>query len=385
MSFASHSKSSLQVAVDIASDSIRGLVFQSSNNDSPPHAIKKMIYFLPRTTSEEKVAGKLHEFIFSAVKASGKIPEKIIVGIGPHFGKQEWAEWKTGNLDFRRIPYQGLSDYFSNLSKTNRIVGQELLAYPMDVSVNGYALSTAVSSPEIFLRQNNARIRQLGFNSLLISLPSRVSETLFYTQKSLGGMPIELVPTSAALHTVITKILSFPDSLLIFMGGKTTSLLLIKEGITVNYTSSPHGTQELVRNLAKLLSVSLEEAKDLRQQYIQGMVHGEVLAKLKDFFAKETAAWQKDFVEALDFFYTSGPLSSTVVLAGESAILPEITASIQNGSWLNNLSYAKTSEVRILEAGNVFEGETLGGALQGAEDTALAALIYYSIHHKSLF
>ena len=73
---------------------------------------------------------------------------------------------------------------------------------------------------------------------------------------------------------------------------------------------------------------------------------------------------------------------SKVLLFGGGAYLPEIVSILRGTDWLGGFSYHTVPEVKILEASNFFQGNSLGGFLQGPEDVGLASLVIYSLHQN---
>jgi len=379
-------KPPLQMVVDVGSHAIKALLFEKpvgrlldkSDKTTFPRIAKKMFFKLPVSAGQDKIVARLREFIFTTVKEFERVPEKIVIALGSNLAEETLRLWTVHpSAAVKKISTRDLSVYFQNLFETNRDPKLASLAYPFGFLVNGYTVTPKV------IEQIN--VTEIGFRTLVLSFPENVGVKLAEMKQSLGGMPIEFVPLIAAVKEAIVFSLDLRDMLLVDVGGEETNLAFVKNSEVRQVCSLAVGAHHFLRGIAKISEMTLEEAESKKRQYIQGVISEKVRSKLQEFLSQESLVWKQDFIAKLDCFYHLGPLPSKVLLFGGGAYLPEIVSILRGADWLGGFSDNNVPEVRIIEASSLFQGDSLGGFLQGPEETGLASLMIYSLRHESFW
>lgn len=371
----------LSMALDVGSYSVKAVIFQSNIGSYPPGVVKKMTMQLPVLADPLRTARKLHEFLFDAAKELGKVPEKITVGIGPSLAEFSLVTRAVPVAPSRRtISGRELADYFKTMSEQNNDTKQRVIAFPAGVYANGYPIS-----PSVLARSDTSMVKEISFSFLTAALSREVAEAFEHTQKMLGGIQIEFIPIAGAYQEVIRKVLQMKDVFLVDVGEKYTFLMLVKDGIIAALSVFPSGMHQFVSAIAQERGISLEEAERIKRHYTDGLLKSAKSGDARKIFARETVVWKAKFLDALSPFYRAGPITEDVILCGGGAQMPEIRAALLEGDWIKNFSYVDNPRVRVLEARGMFEGDSLGGFLQGPEECGLASLIIYSMHHEPIF
>lgn len=371
------------MVIDVGSHTIKALLFDPVGRSSDrsgelplPKVVQKMFFKLPVSGSQARIVARLREFMFTAVKEFERVPEKIVIAVGPNLADETLSLWTIRPPGSgRKISRRELGVYFQNLFEEQRDSKRASLAYPLGFLVNGYT-----ATPEVMERTS---VSEVGFKTLVLSFSEDVGARLAEMKQSLGGLPIEFVPMAVALKEAIIFSLGLKEAFLVDVGGEETTLVLLKGGEVQQIVSFTVGAHHFLRGLAKISGASPEEAESKKRQYIQGLVGEKIRSRLQEFLRQESGVWKKEFLAKLDYFYHLGPIPSKILLFGGGAHLPEIAAILRGTDWLGNFSYTDTPDVRILDASNFFQGSSLGGFLQGPEDVGLASLIIYSLHHES--
>lgn len=372
-------------AIDVGSHTLKGMAFERLR-DLPPRVIKKAAYRTPHSAKFQRTAAKMHEFLFALAKQLGKIPERIVISLGPNVGAHELVYWSVSSPAGIKISgVKELQSYFQELFNSHRDSEHAMLAYPLELYANGYPSTIYRDESTALWPRKLSGVQELGFQTLLFSPPAEIGEELLNIKNTLGGMPVEFVPRVAVYKEALAKAAKISHLFFIEVGGEETTLLLLKEGILRQQATFPLGSRHFFRGIAKHFKISLEEAEELKQQYTKGITGETVRSRLRVFLLTETGIWEKMFLETLGSFYQAGPLPADVLVTGEGARFPEILERLRSAAWLKEFSDASAPSIKIFEAQNVFEGNTLGGTLQGPEEIGLAALIYYSIYHTPLF
>lgn len=363
----------LRAVIDVGSHSIKTVVFELADSDrvsSRPKIIKKTVLKLSSAPDPAREVSQLREILFSTLKELGRVPSSITIALGPYLAEQSLETWGVdGKLAGRKsISRRELGIYFQNLFEQKRDPRRALIAYPLDLLLNEYS-----TSPFLKMKEKVVPVGTVSFRTMLLYFSKNIGEALKIAKQSLGGLPIEFIPLSAVYQESIPRSLRVRDAFLIDIGGEETTLTFLKDGVVEQVASFAIGAHNFVRGTAEALSISFEEAEDLKRQGAQGMAD------------VEAARWEKMFRAGLDVFYASGPLPSKVLLLGGGAYIKEIVDVVRKPDWIRDFSYASSPDVQILRAENFFGGDTFGGFLAGPEDAGIASLIVYSIKHAPLF
>lgn len=405
------SKPDLRVAIDVGSHSIKALVFHAPKTPALPKIIKKLAVKLPAAYDPKRTALKFREFLFFIVKDLGRVPGRITAAFEPSLAGHTLATWifrpgggkprpliaeyyntrqnsagdgpapRAQDIPKERgkiVSRENIAAYFQNLFAEHSDPGRALLAYPLGLLVNGYPVAK-------IRKQKLEGVKEIGFRTLLLNFPDEAGMILAEAKESLGGLPLEFIPLAVVFKEAAAGSLGITDALFVNVGGEETTLTFLREREITHIGSFSFGTRRFLRGISKIASVSLEEAEDVKRRYAPGSAGEAKKAELRDFLRQEAGFWKKMFLAELEAAYHLGPLSPLVFLLGEGANLAEIGEALRSRDWFGNFSYAASPQVRILTAEGIFGGNTLGGFLQGPEETGLASLVIYSTCHEPVF
>lgn len=372
----SRSAPKLHVAIDVGSNSIKGILFESSSPGAF-RIVKKISYQLPSTATVHKIVEKLHEFIFALVRSLGKIPASIVIGLGPNVGEYSITNWAFRHQG-HSLSQKDLQYIFDSQLASHRVSGTMMLAFPLETLANGYS----VSGMEL-AKEDLSAIREFSFHVLVQNVPPELGAELLNVKKSLGGMPITFVPNAIAFAGLLAE-QGLRDFFLIDVGGDGTALALVRNGVLVDLKSFPIGGRHFIKGIAKIASVSLEEAETMRRQYADGLLPQGQRARVKEFLQAEAETWKKGFLETLDLFYQSGAIPPNVLLSGGGANIPEIAEVVRTSDWIQDFSYVDSVQPKIVTAESLLSGSTAGGYLRGPENACLAALATYSFKNSTM-
>mgnify|MGYP001571991519 CR=1 FL=1 len=376
--FFSKSRQDLRVVIDIGPGFIRAVIFELIPQKKNPSILKKMVLRLAPSITAPRAIAKFREFLFLAIKELGRVPEKIVLSVAPPFAEYALENVavepsKTPLINSRR----DLDEYFQKFFAGKDVLRRTLFAYPLEFFVNKYPID-----PSVLIHPENITINELGFSALLTYLPQEAGEFMEEAKESLGSLSLGFIPLVVAEKEAIQKNLGLKDVFLVDLGRDATVLSLIKEGGLARVSLFPVGLNHFLEDVAKKSSLTPEEAGDFARQYAKGLLGDSQKIKLENSFMQIADIWKKAFLQEVDSFYHGGNIPPNIALFGEGAYVPEISVILRDSNWIRNVSYAATPQVKILSGNSFFEGDSLGGALQGPEDTGLASLIIYSMDQK---
>ena len=389
--FFGRKKSPVFMVIDVGTHAIRALTFELPGGGKNPVAIKKYFFRLPPSSvlDEEsvgrhtlRVSAKLRELLFAALKALGRIPAKIWIGIGPHLAPYTLEIW-SGEFEAqgKTVSKDELFTYFEELSKKYRNEETYVMAFPIEAFLNRYPVPlrdfSSIALPSV--AGKTVKSMSVEFRTIVLRFPKAIGHSFVEIKEALGGMPIEFTPIAAVVLGVIPDALKIKDAFLVDVGGEETSLMLLRNNSLLQFVYFPMGVSHFIKGIERIAGVSAEQAEDVRRQYMQGIVGSERGSRLQEYLKKESEEWKKKFLDTRDSFYHVGLLPEDVILFGGGAGMPEIREILRDPEWMKGFSYAEAPRVRVFDPSTMFGGDTLGGSLEGPADVGLAALVFYAM------
>jgi hypothetical protein len=114
--------------------------------------------------------------------------------------------------------------------------------------------------------------------------------------RSFGETPIRFQSFPFVTFTALKTVMgTSSDLLLIDIGGETTDLILIREGILEETISFPMGENFLVRKIANVFHFPFEESFSLLRQYIRGDLHSDTHKKIQEIAEDAGGRWCRFF------------------------------------------------------------------------------------------
>lgn len=392
-------KERIEAVIDIGSHSIKVLVFERGDAGSLPRILKKMVDRMPLGADQTRLAAHLHKCMSVLTRELGMMPGNIAIAVGPHLADHSLVSWPArGPKNAPEISGAAAASLFQDMVRERQEAGQVMWAYPVAVSVNGYASAReAVVLPALHAMSAHAGqardktpIRFLSpfgqsdgalllFRALVLSLSRRVADALEEARFAWGSTSIAFVPLPIAYLQAAGSSAGTQDFLLIDVGGEETMLMRVRAGALESVRFFPVGAHEFARGIAKETGMPFREAEDGLRAFMRGTARVAGLERVGEIKRRAGEKWKDAFLACLDQDYHLGPLSSEVVLTGGGAVIPEIEAAVRDSAWIKKFSYASAPAVRILTGTGFFDGGSLGGFLGGPEDAGLAALVTYML------
>lgn len=383
MVFFGGKKTPLWAVLDIESRGLRGVVFEVPAGGSP-HIIRKLAYGKPPIVEGGKITHTLHEFLFQLGISIGKVPDRVVISLGPHLGMHEVKDWLENNpKGFTLSAPKDFDNLFKASFESRRKEYAALHCSLLEVFANGYPQyifeKNTPLRPAGFSTRCISGVEELRFQTLVLSLPAEVGAELADTVRTLGGMPIEFISRVLVYKFLAEKMWPRANLLMIALGGTETSLLLFRNGILLDFVSIGVGFYRIIQPLVSELKLSDVEAEERCRQYEGGILTEKEKADTEVLLVRGVADWSAEFRRVLERFYPLGPLPGEVVVFGEGAKLPPLLRFLSGTPWLEGYSYVSKPIVKVVESHSVFQGDTVGGAFRESVDVPLASLVSYAL------
>ncbi len=393
MSFSRKKKAAVYGVMDVGADSIKAVVFETvpegergrAASAALPRILEKFVWDLPVSCSPLRLVQKIRESVFAMTEKIRMTPQKVVIALGPEVGEYALQSWMSPAAP-APLTRENIREAYQRLFEEHADLRRAMIAVPVDVLVNGYPWASREVAPRgASVLAPRGSGDEIVFQTMALSLAVENGALFNGLKNALVGIPIAFLPLVVAEKEALTVALNISNAFFIDVGADATALLSVRGGRLIHTAFMPMGTRRMAEIAEKNYRYSLRDARLAMRHYAEGGIRDGALAHASAAAAAGAAEWKENFLRALDTFYPTGPLSSTVLLAGGGALYPEIRAVATAHDWLGGFSYAEAPSVRVLEGASFFGGNTLGGNLQGPEDVGLAALMVYSLRHEPLF
>ncbi|MEK7560646.1 MAG: hypothetical protein AAB539_01680 [Patescibacteria group bacterium] len=368
----------IRIAIDVGTHSIKAIVFTVPAAGTLPRVLKKLVFKLTATLSPIQKVSRLHEFLFNIIRELGIVPEKITIALGPGLVEYDITTWTITKPSGKRgIAKKDVTAIFQRLLVEHQDKYRLIVAIPLEILVNGYALKTDLPS--------KIPPAEISFRVILLYMPGVMGIALEEIKKSLGGMPINFTTLAACSREAIFRSFGEKEALLVDVGGDESTLVFLKNRTVAEFAFFPAGANDFLRMLARERHIGHAESETLMTQYIQNHLAPEIASSLELILKNAATRWKKSFIDALDMLYNAGPLPQEIYCFGGGVNQPEIYRTISDADWMADRSHITRPSVRILNASDLFGGNSLEGFLQGPEEVGLASLMLYSLYHEPPF
>ncbi len=378
--FSRYAQKKIFIAIDLGSHSIKTAIFEKPKTGLAPLNIKKTVTKLSAVFRGSRVFASLHDTLIELFKTVPN-PQKIVIGIGPNVADISLQKWTIDSLHFREtLTIAHIQKYFQQLFEEHREEGHVFFGYPVSIEINGYPVDI-----HNFVLRDPSTVKEITLRTIMLRFSDEAGSAFGELRSMFSGVEIEYIPLQAVAAEVIASTHKIRNGLLIDVGGLVTTLMFIRDGWLDQVASFPIGTDRFSHRIMKTRGGKFVEAEDTRQQYAHGLLSEKEQIALSHMFTEETEVWKKTFVTALEAYYPLAPLPQDFYLYGGGSYLPEVRASLWAHDVIKGFSPFEAPRIHMIQAPQIFNNELLQGAVEGAQDVGLAALMYYSLNHQHFF
>lgn len=165
------------------------------------------------------------------------------------------------------------------------------------------------------------------FNSIA---PMIHIESIKSVMRKLGIEIENIVAEPCAIANLLCSVgLNHPRSLLIDIGGGTTDMAIIKDGMVDGVRMFSLGGRAYSNRISEALGVGPVEAEDIKVKYSAGKLSKNTSYSIRTIFKKDSKIWVKGIQIALEKFFKFNFYPSAIYLCGGGCMIPEIKESIR--------------------------------------------------------
>ncbi|OGI92417.1 hypothetical protein A2933_00450 [Candidatus Nomurabacteria bacterium RIFCSPLOWO2_01_FULL_46_18] len=335
--FSRGEKRKLGLVFDIGSSSVGGALFYIEKSKVPQifHTVREPLVLLPKLDIDQflSLTFKTLSTVAEKISQAGVgAPDKIFCVLGPAwYGSQTRIIKLAKNTPFTfttKLADELIQKEIHLFEEEHllRYLEEEERSIPIElknlkISLNGYPTENPLFR----------RARELEM-TIFISMGGKLflEQAQAVIRDHFHRDEVKFSSLTMASFTAVRDLYSLSDFLLVNIGGEITAIALVKKDILCESNSFPMGRNFIIREVARELGVTLEEAKSLVSLYKDEHAEGRVRVKLEKAIGKIRSDWLKKFQESLAGLSNDISLPSDIFVIADPDLANFFSEMIKN-------------------------------------------------------
>ncbi|MEA1925795.1 MAG: cell division FtsA domain-containing protein [Patescibacteria group bacterium] len=176
-------------------------------------------------------------------------------------------------------------------------------------------------------------------------------------QKIADELDLELISIAAEPYAIAQSIGTYNNpefgAIIIDIGGGTTDIALVRNGGLEGTVVFALGGRALTKKLAAVLSISFDEAEQLKLKYSAGKTGQEIAKRIDMIFDEDCQIWASGLEIALESFSNCDLLPPSILLCGGGSGLPGIHRVLSSQALYDKLPLAQNLQVGYIQPRDV--------------------------------
>lgn len=337
MGIFSGEKSELGLVFDISSSSVGAALFHIEKSKIPKiiQVVREPIMLLPKMDVDQFLSltfKTLSTVAEKISKAGVGAPKKIFCLLGP-----TWYGSQT-----RVIKLAKNTPFTFTTKLADELIQKEVHLFKEEHSLQ--YLEEGEQSVPIELKNLKIALNGYPTENPLDQRAEELEMTIFI---SMGGRfflervqgiirdhfhreEIKFSSLAMASFTTVRDLNALGDFLLVDIGGEMTAIALVKKDILSESSSFPMGRNFIIREAARELGTTLEEAKSLISLYKDEHAEGRVRIKLEKAIGQARSDWLKKFQECLAGLSRDISIPSAIFVTANPDLADFFSETIKN-------------------------------------------------------
>lgn len=323
-----------------------------------------------------------------AGKEAGGTPTDVVIGIAgelvkgittrtTHIRKEPHAKIDLSELKniIHKVQWKAFEETRGELAYETgypEIEVKLVNAAIVDVRIDGYRVTNPIGfqGKEVQISLFNAFAPLVHFGAL-----QTIAAELELNLLAITAEPYAL---ARCLESEETAQLS---AIFIDIGGGTTDVAVVRNGALEGTKMFTIGGRTFTKRLASALNISFQEAEEVKLAYAFGKLEKQSERIVREAMESDAEVWLAGVAYTLSEFHNLDILPSRLLLCGGGCHLPEITAALENHSWIGELPFPKPPSVTVMNPKQIPHMKDLTKRLTDAQDVTPMALANVGVEY----
>lgn len=170
------------------------------------------------------------------------------------------------------------------------------------------------------------------------------------------------------------------SSILIDVGGGTTDIAVIQNGVVMGTQMMAFGGRAFTKRVANDLNLTFNEAEDFKIKYAKEELAHSRVSEVRDAIHKDSPVWAAEVSIGLEEFLTSVTgFPHQMYLCGGGSLLPEIKESLIEYPWKKELPFNRSPKVAYLEPKDLYGIIDEENLLKSTDDVTPASIAKFML------
>lgn len=158
------------------------------------------------------------------------------------------------------------------------------------------------------------------------------------------------------------------SAIFIDIGGGTSDIAVVNNGGVEGTKMFAIGGRSFTKRIASSLSLSFEEAEDLKLKHSAGKLSAQHDQEVAEALAGDVEVWLSGVELSLSEFDKLDHLPARILLCGGGSALPEIKKALAGSAWYKNLAFARRPKIDFVSPSEVNRVIDKTGKLNSPQD-----------------
>lgn len=212
----------------------------------------------------------------------------------------------------------------------------------VQTSLNGYI----VSNPY------NKAVKKSRVDLILSAIPSYIYEKIIEIKTQLvpgkdwGGIHSFILPAFIVTRDIFHNKKSF---LFMDITAEVTDIVTVHDGTILNATSFPIGKHFVIREVAKALGTSAQEASSILRIFMQGNVSGDQLERINKALFGVQKIWLQNFTDTLAQISRDAPIAKDLYITIDQDYSNWFTTVIASGNYSEYMLSKNPFRIQVID------------------------------------